>query len=212
LAATGNYTIGSFQGGTLSVTADPLSAAAVNFSATAGAPFSGTVATFTTPDHSDSAAAFTAVITWGDGSTSTGRIHGSNGSFTVSGSHTYAAAGSDAVSVQISNPNTQSATANDTATVTSLGLNVAKGMTGGIGFWHNNNGQALINSFNGGASSTALANWLATTLPHLYGAGGRAHHPDRKTNAPGAALFPNPVGAHRAAAGGVGPARHAVPP
>jgi hypothetical protein len=46
------------------------SAAAVNFSPTAGAPFSGAVATFTTPDRIDGAAAFTAVITWGDGSSS----------------------------------------------------------------------------------------------------------------------------------------------
>jgi choice-of-anchor A domain-containing protein/uncharacterized repeat protein (TIGR01451 family) len=39
-----------------------------------------------------------------------------------------------------------------------------------IGFWHNSNGQALINGLNGGGSSTELGNWLATTFPHLYGA------------------------------------------
>jgi hypothetical protein len=37
-------------------------------------PFSGTVATFTTPDLIDSATAFSATITWGDGSSSSGLI------------------------------------------------------------------------------------------------------------------------------------------
>src|SRR5262249_7887704 len=83
-AATGTHTTGAFNGGRLPVAPAPVSVAAT-FSATAGAPFSGTVATFTTPDKIDSAAAFTAVITWGDGSTSNGVVTGSNGSFTVSG-------------------------------------------------------------------------------------------------------------------------------
>ena len=39
-----------------------------------------------------------------------------------------------------------------------------------IGFWHNKNGQALINAVNGGPTSTDLANYLALTFPYLYGA------------------------------------------
>jgi hypothetical protein len=188
LAATGNYTIDTFNPGTLTVTPAPLSAAAVTISATA-APFSGTVATFTTPDQTDGAAAFAAVITWGDGSTSSGVITGNNGSFTVSGSHTYAATGSYAVSVQISNPDTQSATVNDTATVTSLGQGVTTGMTGGIGFWHNKNGQALIDCFHGGPSSTALSAWLAAAFPNLYGAGAGGNNLTGQTNAQVAAFY-----------------------
>lgn len=38
-----------------------------------------------------------------------------------------------------------------------------------IGFWRNQNGQAVINSFNGSSSSTQLGNWLATNFPHLFG-------------------------------------------
>lgn len=38
-----------------------------------------------------------------------------------------------------------------------------------IGFWHNNNGQGLIDGVNGGPASTALGTWLATTFPNLYG-------------------------------------------
>jgi hypothetical protein len=62
---------------------------------------------------------------------------------------------------------------NDTAeqvTVgTASGHPVGKGDFATIGFWHNKNGQALINSLNGGSTSTALAQWLATTFPNLYG-------------------------------------------
>jgi hypothetical protein len=62
-----------------------------------------------------------------------------------------------------------------------------------IGFWHNNNGQALINSLNGGSTSTALAQWLATTFPNLYGptAGATSMAPGGVylTNAQVAALY-----------------------
>lgn len=50
------------------------------------------------------------------------------------------------------------------------GTGVSAGQFATIGFWHNMNGQAVINSFNGSSSSTALGNWLATTFPHLFGA------------------------------------------
>jgi hypothetical protein len=40
-----------------------------------------------------------------------------------------------------------------------------------IGFWHNQNGQALLDSLNGGPSATQLGNWLASTFPNLYGTG-----------------------------------------
>jgi hypothetical protein len=46
---------------------------------------------------------------------------------------------------------------------------VAPGDTATIGFWHNKNGQAVINSFNGSPSSTALGNWLASNFPNLFG-------------------------------------------
>jgi hypothetical protein len=46
---------------------------------------------------------------------------------------------------------------------------VGKGQFATIGFWANKNGQAVINSFNGGSSSTALGNWLASTFPNLFG-------------------------------------------
>ena len=39
-----------------------------------------------------------------------------------------------------------------------------------IGFWQNQNGQALIKSFNGGSTQTGLGKWLATSFPKLFGA------------------------------------------
>jgi uncharacterized repeat protein (TIGR01451 family) len=47
---------------------------------------------------------------------------------------------------------------------------VSAGEFATIGFWHNKNGQAVINSFNGGPSAKLLGHWLATTWPNLFGA------------------------------------------
>lgn len=64
------------------------------------------------------------------------------------------------------------------------------GMTATIGFWNNKNGQALIKSLNGSSTSTALGNWLATTLPNLYGSqAGAGRNLAGKTNAQIAAYF-----------------------
>jgi hypothetical protein len=72
-----------------------------NISGTEGAMASGTVATFTDGDKSATAGEYAAKIEWGDGSSSTGTITGSAGSFSVSGEHTYAEEGSYAVKVEI---------------------------------------------------------------------------------------------------------------
>jgi hypothetical protein len=65
---------------------------------------------------------------------------------------------------------------------------LGKGDTATIGFWHNKNGQALINALNGGPTSQNLANWLATQFPYLYGVNS-ANNLTNKTNADVAALF-----------------------
>jgi hypothetical protein len=66
---------------------------------------------------------------------------------------------------------------------------VQQGLTASIGFWHNNNGQALIRSLNGGESSTHLGNWLAATLPNLYGPTAGQNALGGMTNADVAAYF-----------------------
>jgi hypothetical protein len=91
---------------------------------------------------------------------------------------------------------TAAATARSTGTVTSLGQGVGSGMTAGIGFWHNKNGQALIQSFNGGPSATALSAWLAATFPNLYGASAGANNLTGLTNAQVGAFYLTQFGLH----------------
>ena len=188
--AAGNYTF-NLVNNSLTVTQAPLPAAGVNFNATAGAPFSGPVATFTNADPFGNAASYAATITWGDGSSSAGAISGSGSTLTVTGSHTYADPVTKAVSVQIRHKlgYTTTAIVGDTATVTSLGIQVQNNQTQEISFWNRDRGQALINSFNGGASHTELSTWLASTFANLYGANAGSYNLIGKTNAQVAALF-----------------------
>jgi hypothetical protein len=46
------------------------------------------------------------------------------------------------------------------------------GDTATIGFWHNKNGQALINALNGGPAATQLGSMLALYFPKMYGSTG----------------------------------------
>jgi hypothetical protein len=66
---------------------------------------------------------------------------------------------------------------------------VKKGQTAGIGFWNNRNGQALILALNGGGASAQLGDWLAATLPHMFGADAGGNDLAGKSNAFVAALF-----------------------
>jgi hypothetical protein len=170
-----------------------LTASGVNISATAGAPFSGTAATFTNADPFGSAASYTAVITWGDGSSSAGVITGTGSPLTVTGAHTYADPMNETIQVTISHKlgYTTTAMLSDTATVTSLGQGVVHGLTGRISFWNNQKGQALIKSFGSIATGLTLANWLAITFPNLYGTTTGSNKLSGKSNADVAAYFQN---------------------
>jgi hypothetical protein len=70
---------------------------------------------------------------------------------------------------------------------------VTKGQTAGIGFWNNKNGQALIKALpvvtNADGSVTSVANWLAATLPNMFGANTGSNDLAGKSNAYVAALF-----------------------
>jgi len=105
---------------TAQVASSPLLATAVNVNVTQGLAASGVVvATFTDGNTSDTASGFTATINWGDGSTadSTGTVTGANGSFTVTGNHTYADPGHDNLTVAIVGAAGPSATVNPTAVI-----------------------------------------------------------------------------------------------
>src|SRR5207247_1132959 len=76
---------------TATVSGRSWTATGVNVQATAGAPFSGTVASIQNADTIGGVGAYAATITWGDGIASAGTItNQGNGVFAVSGTHTYA--------------------------------------------------------------------------------------------------------------------------
>ena len=123
--------------------------------------------------------------------TSAGTITGI-GTLTASGSHTYADPAIDAAIVQISHKlgNTTTTTVYPTANVTSLGLDVQHGLTGGIGYWHGKNGQALINGFNGGSTATSPCNLAVVHVRELCTeANAGVNNLTGKTNAQVAAFF-----------------------
>jgi type VI protein secretion system component Hcp len=175
---------------TASIADAALISANVTVSPTAGAPFSGVVASFADSDPQGTLADYSATISWGDGNSSLGVVTmNGTGGFQVSGTNTYAAAGSYTVSVKFMDAGGASATAASLAKVANLGIGVQKGQAADIGFWANQNGQTLIDSFNGGATSKALGNWLAATFANIYGANAGTHNLAGKTNAEVAAFY-----------------------
>jgi hypothetical protein len=106
--------------------ADSLSGTPVSFVALAGTPFTGTVATFTDTLTSSPAGDFTATINWGDATTTAGTVAGGGGSFSVSGTHTYAGSGTFSVTVTLSDdaPGTATAQVTSTATVGGAGITI----------------------------------------------------------------------------------------
>ncbi|GAC1436526.1 MAG: hypothetical protein NVSMB51_08110 [Solirubrobacteraceae bacterium] len=143
---------------------DPaVSAAAVTPkpSSTEGANFTGTVATFTDPDTAGGTAAeYTATIDWGDGTTSAGTVAGSDGSFTVGGSHTYAEEGSFTTTVVISDATTPAnvVTVASPITVGDAPLS-ASGVAGLTGPALNN---AAVATFTDGDPAGTLSDYKAT--------------------------------------------------
>ncbi len=85
---------------------------------TTGASFTTPVATFTDTNPSAPSTSFSAIINWGDGSPSTtGAVTGSGGSFSVAGTHTYAAHGAYTVSVSITSTSGGADSTSESATV-----------------------------------------------------------------------------------------------
>src|SRR3989454_4450185 len=112
---------GPFQFAQAGPSEQPITASGTTFSATEGTSFTGPVASFTDPDIAATSSEYTATIDWGDSSPldSTTVIAGGAGSFTVSGTHTYADEGTHTVTVTILDVDKadNTATTNSTANV-----------------------------------------------------------------------------------------------
>ena len=112
----------------------PVTGAPTTVTAVAGTPFNGQVASFTDGNPLATAADFTATISWGDGTTaSAGTVTGRNGSFTVTGTHTYATIGSYATTITVTDSGGSSAVAHGTATAGTVPSPVATGAPPSIG-------------------------------------------------------------------------------
>jgi uncharacterized repeat protein (TIGR01451 family) len=84
-----------------------------------------TVATFVDPAGAEKLADYSATINWGDGSTSNGSIaKGSNGTFLVNGSHSYAAGGSYVVFVTVNHDSAPAVTVVDYANIADPALTI----------------------------------------------------------------------------------------
>jgi choice-of-anchor C domain-containing protein len=120
------------------VSFDPVPAAAITINPgvlspeTTNAQFTVPLATFTSADPAATSGEFTALINWGDGSTSDGVIGGA-GPFQVTGSHTYASHGSYTVSITVDGPNGATATVTEPVVVAdAVATCSSKGCSGSI--------------------------------------------------------------------------------
>jgi hypothetical protein len=113
----GDSTFFSLEGPISASSLTIISATSASISAVEGASFSGTVATLHST-ASEPSSNFSATIAWGDGTTSSGTVSGSGGTYDVSGTHTYVDEGSDTVTVTITDSsNGQTVSVKSTATV-----------------------------------------------------------------------------------------------
>jgi hypothetical protein len=169
---------------------------AVNPMVPEAAPIGGQIATFNDGNTGDTASAFTASIDWGDGTTTTGTVSGSNGSFTVSSSpHGYADEGEDTITTTVTRTADQStAIMTGTATITEFDNNLTitpinftanpgQSFTGNLASFTTNYTGNVAGDFNatidwgdgsttGGTVSGGSGNFIVTGS-HTYTTGGQ---------------------------------------
>jgi FG-GAP-like repeat len=136
------------------------------------------VATFSDTDTIAQANDFTAAIDWGDGTTTAGTVSGGSGTFSVAGTHTYAANGHDTISVTLTDdaPGTATATATSAANIGLSGQVVLTSATERVALPSNTQVATFIdpNGADTAASFTSTINWGdgTTTAGTVSGASG----------------------------------------
>jgi hypothetical protein len=148
--------------------ADALSLTANNISGNSGQPLNNVqVATFTDTYAGNVASDFTALIDWGDGTTTPGTVSGGGGAFTVDGSHTYATGGTDQLKVSVEDDRLADGLATATATGTATATIAARTVTGQMVLTSATEATALANTttvatFTDSVSSDAAGDFTAT--------------------------------------------------
>src|SRR5262249_8969187 len=79
--------------GTATIAEPDIAITPITNDVTAGADFSGSLASFTDPNGADLASDFTVMIDWGDGTSTPGTVTQLTNGFSVNGSHSYVARG-----------------------------------------------------------------------------------------------------------------------
>jgi hypothetical protein len=102
--------------------ADQLRVNATNISTPEGAAIQGPIATFSDSNPVAPASAFAATVRWGDRSTSSGVVAGTDGSFSVTASHVYIEEGSYRVTVLIVETQAGQAASSGTARISDAPL------------------------------------------------------------------------------------------
>jgi hypothetical protein len=117
------------------VVMDTVPTGGFSFAGPTGSTVGGTVATIADPDTNAASSAYSATISWGDGTSTPGTVTGGNGAFNVAGNHAYSAGGSYPIAVTIASVGTSlgSSTVNDSATITSPPTPVLTGAPPSVG-------------------------------------------------------------------------------
>ena len=153
----------SFQ----TVIVDTVPKGGFSFAGPAGSTVSGTVATITDPNTIATPSSYSATINWGDGSSSAGTVGGGNGSFSVTGNHSYVAGGTYPITVAITavGTNQGSSTVVDSATITAAPSTVITGVP------------TVSSSTKAGFAGSVNPEGLPTTIHFEYGLDSRYSKP-----------------------------------
>ncbi len=143
---------GTFTSNTVHVTGQ-------NFNATAGASFTGIVASVI---GAEQASDLSATINWGDGTTpSTGTVSGAD-PYTITGTHTYSTGGNYTVTISVADSNlNMTSTGTATATVNGAALKLTHFLAGPLGHLVAGLGATFTDAGSQGKASdyTATINW-----------------------------------------------------
>lgn len=164
ISDAGGATATAHSTATVSASTSTITVAGSTISGTEGAAFSGTVATFVDSNTSEPTTYYTAAINWGDGSTSAGTVQATStaGHFNVTGTHTYAAAGTYTAVVTVTEGSGASSHASTTAKIADAALSGSavsfsavkgKGFSGEIATFKDANPLATLSSY------SATVNW-----------------------------------------------------